>query len=116
MHEKSPAEAGLKASDHEPVGVMHLQLIERGVRHVVEGGGRWAVMLGRLLRMLGREELIHMIERGLRSSWLGMLSGTLACSLACWALGGVSGRAMIKFSCWTKKPHQYARIRCDNQR
>ena len=34
---------------------MHLQLIERGVRHVVEGGGRWAVMLGRLLRMLGRK-------------------------------------------------------------
>ena len=70
--------AGLKASDHEPVGVMHLQLFARGVRHVVEAGGRWAVMLGRLLRMLRREELVHMIERGLRQFVLGMLSGTLA--------------------------------------
>jgi hypothetical protein len=50
---------------------MHLELFARGVRHVVEAGGRWAVMLGRLLRMLRREELVHMIERGLRQFVVG---------------------------------------------
>jgi hypothetical protein len=28
---------------------MHLQLIERSVRHTVQAGVRWAVMFGRLL-------------------------------------------------------------------
>ena len=54
-HEKAPPGSGAKRSDHEPIGVMHLQLFARGVRHVVEAGGRWAVMLGRLLRMLRRK-------------------------------------------------------------
>ena len=90
---------------------MHLELFARGVRDVVEAGGRWAVMLGRLLRMLRREELVHMIERGLRQFVVGDAlrhAGMLVGVFGDW-------RGLRSFSCWTKKPRQYARIRCDYQ-
>ena len=91
---------------------MHLQLIERGVRHIVEAGGRWAVMLGRLLGMLGREERIHMIERGLRQVVVGDALGYVGMLVGVFGAWQYLGHQPLPQLCGRHKQSQWYLRRC----